>query len=99
MVRPVALQIALAACLLAGCGASPGAQAPSAHVEAGAAEVPADAIPIGDQLYMVPAGVDRTGCPWFRAFSPTKMVVQAMFYRAAEGGFTMDRVEAVCAEN
>ena len=45
---------------------------------------------------MVPAGVDDTGCPWFRAFSPTKMVVQAMFYRAAEGGFVMDKSEAVC---
>ena len=98
MLRPVPLRIALAACLLAGCGASPGAEVPSPSVEAGAVEVPADAIPIGDELYMVPAGVDGTGCPWFRAFSPTKMVVQAMFYRAADGSFTMERVEAVCAE-
>ncbi len=61
--------------------------------------MPAEAIPIGEDVYMVPAGVDGTGCPWFRAFSPTKMVVQAMFYRAADGSFTMARVEAVCAEN
>ena len=31
-------------------------------------------IALGESLYMVPAGVDDTGCPWFRAFSPTKMV-------------------------
>ena len=58
--------------------------------------LPEGAIALGESLYMVPAGVDDTGCPWFRAFSPTKMVAQAMFYRAAEGGFVMDKSEAVC---
>ena len=41
-------------------------------------------------------GVDETGLPWFRAYSPTKMVAQAMYYRAAEGGLARDRAEAVC---
>ena len=85
------LQIVLAACVLASC------QAPPGNIEADAAELPAGAIAIGDDVYMVPAGADDAGCPWFGAFSPTKMVVQAMFYRAAEGGFTMDRTEAECA--
>ena len=73
----------------------PGAAA--ATVKLDAAELPVGAIAIGDDVYMVPAGADDAGCPWFRAFSPTKMVVQAMFYRAAEGGFTMDRTGAACA--
>ena len=81
--------MALLACVLAGCAASP-------VVESGAEGLPEGAIPAGEDLYMVPTGVDETGCPWFRAFSPTKMVVQAMFYRAAEGGFVMDRTEAAC---
>ena len=87
--RSKPLGIALAACVLASCTASP-------VVESGADGLPEGAIPVGEDLYMVPAGVDDTGCPWFRAFSPTKMVVQAMFYRAAEGGFVMDKAEAVC---
>ena len=72
------LQIVLAAWVLASC------QAPSPHSEADAVEFPVGAIAIGDDVSMVPAGADDAGCPWFRAFSPTKMVVQAMFYRAAE---------------
>ena len=83
------LGVALAAYVLAGCNAPPVA-------ESGADALPEGAIALGESLYMVPAGVDDTGCPWFRAFSPTKMVVQAMFYRAAEGGFVMDKSEAVC---
>ena len=86
-----ALQIALVASVLAGCNATTPAIAPDA------AELPAGAIAIGDDLYMVPAGVDGTECPWFRAFSPTKMVVQAMFYRAADGDFVIDRAAAACA--
>ena len=84
------LGIALVACVLGGCNASPVAGS-------GTDGLPKGAIVVGEDLYMVPAGLDETGCPWFRAFSPTKMVVQAMFYRAAEGGFVMDRTEAVFA--
>lgn len=83
------LGFALLACVLGGCAASPA-------TVSGADGLPEGAIAVGEDLYMVPAGADETGCPWFRAFSPTKMVVQAMFYRAAEGGFVMDRTEAAC---
>ena len=82
----------LVAGVLAACDARP-----SGEVSPSAAELPAGAVAIGDDIYMVPAGRDDTGCPWFRAFSPTKLVVQAMFYRAADGGFVMARSEAVCA--
>ena len=62
-----ALCVALAACVLAGCAAS-------LVVDSGAGDLPAGAIAVGEDLYMVPAGLDETGCPWFYAFSPTKMV-------------------------
>jgi len=91
------LRIALAAWVLAGCTPTSGADTPAPAVEAGATALPARAIAIGGDVFMVPAGADDIGCPWFRAFSPTKMVVQAMFYRDAAGGFVMDRNEAVCA--
>ena len=57
-------------------------------------EVPAGAIRAGDDFYMVPAGRDPTGCPWFRAFSQAKAVVQVMYYRAADGTFGIDRNKA-----
>jgi hypothetical protein len=60
------------------------------------AEIPPGAIAVGDDLYQVPIGEDEDGCPMFRLFSPTQMVVQAIFYRAPDGDFTMDRTEAAC---
>lgn len=59
--------------------------------------IPAGAIPVGDDdLYQVPSGEDEAGCPMFRLFSPTQMVVQAIFWRTPDGDFTMDRTEADC---
>jgi hypothetical protein len=58
--------------------------------------IPPGAIPVGDDLYQVPIGEDEDGCPMFRLFSPTQMVVQAIFWRTPEGDFTMDRAEADC---
>jgi hypothetical protein len=62
----------------------------------GASGVPPGAIAVGDDLYQVPIGDDEDGCPMFRLFSPTRMVVQAIFWRTPEGEFTMDRSEAAC---
>jgi hypothetical protein len=62
-----------------------------------AAEIPKGAIPVGQELYQVPIGVDDEGCPMFRLYSPTKLVAQAIYYRDASGGFTTDKQAAVCA--
>lgn len=69
-----------------------GNPAPAAPLPAG---VPAGAISVGDDVYMVPAGM-LDGCPSFRAFSPGKAVTQAMHFRKTGGGFTMNRAEADC---
>jgi hypothetical protein len=60
------------------------------------AEVPPDAIQIGDQLYQVPIGADDDGCPRYRLYSPTKLVAQVISYRDLAGGFTPDRRQAAC---
>jgi hypothetical protein len=81
---------------LQGCGA----QAPGAGrggVAAAAAEIPAGAIPIGDELYQVPIGADDGGCPRYRLYSPTRLVAQVIYYRDRADGFTTDRQDAACA--
>jgi hypothetical protein len=60
-------------------------------------EVPPGAIPVSPDLYMLPMGEDATGCPMFQAWSPTLSVIQALHWRTAEGGFTLDRDAADCA--
>ncbi len=58
---------------------------------------PPGAIPIGDDVYAVPIGKpDADGCQRYRLWSPTKMVVQAIHYRRADGRFTMRKDEAAC---
>lgn len=65
-------------------------------------EIPENAIPMGEDLYMVPLDRPLDGCPAFRAFSPTRMVLQAIFFRTKaefreeEGTFTLDRNKADC---
>ena len=53
--------------------------------------VPENAIAVGEDFYMVPAGEDPDGCPRFRAFSQRGQVPDVLFYRAVDGGFTPDR--------
>lgn len=89
----------VAGMLVQGCTA----QAPAAGSTFGvapdqaAADVPRGAIRVGEQLYQVPIGADDDGCPMFRMYSPIKLVPQVIFYRDAEGGFTMSKQEAACA--
>ena len=65
-------------------------------------QVPENAIPIGEDIYVVPLNEPVDGCPAFRPFSPTAMVVQAIYYRTKaayrdrEGPFTIDRNKADC---
>ncbi len=58
--------------------------------------IPENAIPTGDDLYMVPLGKDGDGCEQFSLFSPTKMVATVIYYRAKDGGFTTDKLKADC---
>ena len=60
-------------------------------------DVPPGAILIGDDVYAVPIGKpDADGCQRYRLWSPTKVVVQAIHYRRADGSFTMRKDEAAC---
>jgi len=58
--------------------------------------VPADAVPAGENLWMVPLADTVSGCRAFRPFSPGRMTVAAIYYRKRGGGFTLDRAEADC---
>ena len=60
------------------------------------APLPAGAIKIGDDQYMVPLGKDSDGCEQFRMHSQRSGVPAVIFYRDAKGGFTMNRLEADC---
>ena len=63
----------------------------------GAVDLPDGAIAVGEDLYMVPLAEPVSNCPAFRAFSPNRMVVQAIYFRTADGRFVMDRQEADCS--
>jgi hypothetical protein len=65
--------------------------------EPAADEIPTGAIPVDQDLYQVPIGMDDEGCPMFRMYSPTRLVPQAVYYRDASGGFTTNRQAAACA--
>ena len=58
--------------------------------------VPDNAIPIGDDLYLVPLGKDGDGCEQFSPVSPTKVVATVIYYRDRDGGFTTDKLKAGC---
>lgn len=102
-------QIAVVAVLLLAACSPPGGreQPPSAgdrtmHEKSPGAEAkapPPGAIPIADEVYAVPIGEpDEQGCQRYRLWSPTKMVVQAIHYRRADGSFTMRKDEAACMQ-
>jgi hypothetical protein len=58
--------------------------------------IPEGAIPVGDDLYMVPAGRDPGGCQQFTLWSATKAVPFVIYYKDRKGGFTANRAEADC---
>ena len=58
--------------------------------------IPAGAIEVGPDLYMVPLGKDADGCTMFRAFSQKLFVVQAIYYRDAQGRFVNAKNAAAC---
>ena len=101
----IALHLALAAAL-AGCGAAtgsgereavvsnPGQEGP---VEESRREPPPGAIRTGDDLYMVAIGQDSDGCTQFKPWSKSRMVPAAIYFRKADGGFTLYKEAADCS--
>lgn len=87
----LALAATLAGALCAACGARSAGVQPSRPPE-----VPADAIPAGEGLWMAPLAEKVEGCPAFRPIAPGRMTVAAIYYRKRGGGFTLDRNEADC---
>ena len=60
-------------------------------------ELPAGAIEVGDDVYMVPAGgAAGSTCQSYHLYSPIKRVNQSIYYRTADGRFVRNRAEAEC---
>jgi len=95
MITRTSLMIAAALIALAACRSetatskpqSPGTPPPG---------VPDNAIFVKDNLYMVPIKPDNSGCMMYRALSPGGVAVAAIFFRAADGGFVMDKSKSAC---
>ena len=59
--------------------------------------LPPGAIQTTDNTYMVPLSQrDGDGCLAYRVYAPGKKTVQALYYRALDGHFTANRLEAAC---
>ena len=55
------------------------------------------AIPVSDDLLMIPTGLDDDGCETFKPHSVSGNPVKtAIYYRQADGGFGIARDPAVC---
>ena len=59
---------------------------------------PSDAVRVDDDLYMVPVRLDDTGCQEYSGWSRTRVLSDVIYYRKADGTFTMHRSEAHCSE-
>ncbi len=58
--------------------------------------VPAGAVELGKDLYMVPVGDGEGSCRMWRMHSPTMATIQVIHYRKSDGGFTVNKTEAGC---
>lgn len=58
--------------------------------------LPDGAIKASDTLYMIPVSQDESGCQQYSAHSTEGMTPAVIYYRRADGTFTMDRTEADC---
>lgn len=54
------------------------------------------AIQVGDDLYMLPKGIDEEGCEMFGPYSETNPTATAIHYRQADGSFDIVKDPAVC---
>ena len=87
------LFLALAVLCLAGAAF---AAASAAGSDAASAPLPEGAVKVGKGIYQVPIGNDEEGCMMYRMHAPGRDVVQVIFYRRADGAFTMAKPEANC---
>ena len=103
--RLIVLSLALAVAL-GGCGAATGFGEREAAVEnpgqeglvgESGREPPPGAIRTGEDLYMVAIGRDSSGCLQFKPWSKSRMVPAAIYFRKADGGFTLYKDEADCS--
>ena len=88
-IAAIALTLVLGACAVA--MEQPGGESDMPR------EVPADAIQLGEDYYMVPSGTAADGCPQFRPWSASGRVPTAIYYRKADGDFTRSRDQADCS--
>ncbi len=88
----VKLRFSILAIILFTTGCQPSKTAATSLAEG----IPANAILVGDQLYMVPIDKNNTGCQMYRAFSPNHAVVAAIFYKGVDGKFVMDKGKSDC---
>ncbi len=58
--------------------------------------VPSQAVTLGDDLYMVPRGIDGDGCETWSMTSQSKATLKAVFFRDRDGNFTTSRSRAGC---
>ncbi len=59
-------------------------------------EVPAGAVEVDKDLYMVPVGGGEGPCRMWRMHSPNLATIQAIHYRRSDGSFTVNKAEAGC---
>ena len=57
---------------------------------------PAGAVQVGEDFYMVPAGTDEDGCMQFGPWPAGNPVTTALYYRKADGSFTLHREQTDC---
>jgi hypothetical protein len=95
VVRGGFLAILGASAIVAGCAA---ASSPEATVteSPSSSDLPAGAIPVGNDIYMVPVVKDETGCMQYRMHAPGRGVAQVIYYADGKGGFTTNREAADC---
>lgn len=53
-------------------------------------------IRVGEDLVMIPSGIDDDGCEMFKPSSVNNVVKTAIHYRQADGGFGIARDPAIC---
>ncbi len=59
--------------------------------------LPPGSVQTGPNMYMIPTGQpDGDGCQAYRLHSPGNVVVQIVYYRQADGGFSPNKKEAAC---
>ena len=85
--------VAIVAVALSGCA---GIVERTQYEGESAVTVPPGAIQVGDDYYMVPSGTDADGCPQFSPWSSGNLVQTALFYRKADGSFTVVKEQSAC---